>query len=229
MLPIRPTGLIEQTDLPGLPVEGFEEPVRGIAFKGVAIRLRPDHPGPGDRACHEAIARRHRGEQGDVARLHIDEPDRLAILGPGARLRPHGVRAPTDLIVIRHAMMLPIGRKVPIPQIEGELADLDLPPCLLHRDRGQVHRQRCRRGEQQRHRGSCRGGRHPGGSGGVRSPRLPAGATDHQQGGADKQTRIPVFHRFISSTRAHPWCSGALLSASYRSQCWSGDVAVTTG
>jgi hypothetical protein len=29
--------------------------------------------------------------------------------------------------------MLRIGRKVPISQIEGELADMDLPPRLLHR------------------------------------------------------------------------------------------------
>ena len=133
MLPIRSVALIEQAYLPGLPIESLENPAYSRTFKGVPIRLRPDHPGASDCACHKAIACWHRGEQGDMASMYIDESNRLAIVGPVPWLRPHGVRASTDLIVIGRAIVLRIGRKVSISQIQGELADQDLPPCLLHR------------------------------------------------------------------------------------------------
>ncbi len=141
MLPGRRGTLIKLANLAGLPIERFEGPVRGRVCQDISRHLQPDHPGSGDRAGDEAGACRHGGEQSDVAAMQIDQPDRLALLGPTVSLRLRGVRGPTELIVIRHPVVLRVGLKVPIPQVQGELADLNLPPCLLHREGGQVRRE----------------------------------------------------------------------------------------
>ena len=73
-----------------------------------------------------------------MASSHAYKPNRLDILG-WVRGSAHGERLSTDLSIIRNAVKLRAGgRKVAITQIEGELADVDLSPRLLHRERGQV-------------------------------------------------------------------------------------------